>query len=549
MAGTVQVGSVELPATVHLSGADNVARSIAWSTATYPGGADFALLGRADNFADSLSSGAVQGKLHAPLLLTASGSLDPRVKAELGRLKARVVYLFGGTSAIAPAVADELSGAGYTVRRIAGTDRIGTATAAAETFFPEATAAILVRGFGDAADPTRAFADSLAAGAVAAGIQQPILFSTTGALSPTTRTYLQQHPIRQVTIVGGTAALSEQVENEVKALAPESGRVAGFTRADTARAVSGALETSEIVLINGSDPNAWADGFAAAGRAARVYLTAGDALPGATAQDIANADESNGLVCGTTVSNVACTRAEQMRALNIDFPQQGAFVPMTPDGGGGASGIYFPSTTDVCYDAFALPPDIAGAAIHRVVDNSTVLQLKLDAAAEDDPFGCSYGLAAATVADLKANPADYKLVVDLGNGTVEGAYTNLDFFAQAAILPEQEVPGPGDANAAGFGFVFTTDTPGQLCAGMVIFGFGAAPTAAHIHDGDAGVSGPVLVPLTTPSSGDFSESIGCYTVGDATVSAVKTDPTGYYLNVHTSQYPNGAARGQLIPFG
>src|SRR4029079_12429375 len=126
-------------------------------------------------------------------------------------------------------------------------------------------------------------------------------------------------------------------------------------------------------------------------------------------------------------------------------------------------------------------PDITGAAIHRIADNSKVLDLKVDDAADDDPFGCTYDLPAATVADLKANPGDYKLVLNIGSTTAEGPYTNLDFFGQAALLGESEVPGPGDPNGAGFGFVFTTDAPGQLCGGMVLFGLSAQPTAAHIH--------------------------------------------------------------------
>ena len=167
MAGVIQVGSVAPPATIRLSATDNVGTAIAWSKTSHPDGAGFALLGRADSFADSLSTGAAQGKLGAPLLVTSSGGLDPRVKAELARLKVRVVYLFGGTGALSPAIADELQAAGYTVRRIAGADRLGTATAAAETFLPEATSAILVRGFASGGDPTRAFVDSLAAGAFA----------------------------------------------------------------------------------------------------------------------------------------------------------------------------------------------------------------------------------------------------------------------------------------------------------------------------------------------------------------------------------------------
>jgi len=124
---------------------------------------------------------------------------------------------------------------------------------------------------------------------------------------------------------------------------------------------------------------------------------------------------------------------------------------------------------------------------------------------------------------------------------LKGTLTHIRTVAVAGILSEQEVPGPGDANAGGFGFVLSTDTANELCIGMVIFGFGAAPTAAHVHDADSGTAGPVVITLATPSNGDFAESIDCYTVAPALATDLIAHPAGYYINVHTSQFPNGAA--------
>lgn len=549
MAGVVQVGSVDPPATIRLAGADNVARAIAWSRSTYPDGASFALLGRSDGFADSLSTGGVQGKLHAPLLLTASDGLDARVRAELSRLQVQVVYLFGGTSALSAAVADQLTAAGYTVRRVAGTDRLLTATAAAETFMPEATSAIIVRGFGDAADPTRAFADSLAAGSAASRSGEPLLFSTTAALSPATRSYLEQHPISSVTLVGGTAALSDQVQADLEAMEIEVERVAGFTRADTARNLAGDGGT-ESVVVDGSNADGWVDGFAAAGRGGQVLVSAGDILPGATAQALAFTDESVGIVCGTTVTATACDRAEDVRDLELDFPTLGAFVDDDPatEAVAGASGLYpVPNGTDLCYDAFAVFGDIEAASIHRAIDDSTVVTMALEPATENDPFGCSFGLPAATVADIVANPGDYYTRIETADGAVEGPISNMEILGIAAMLGEAEVPGPGDADGVGFGFLFAMDTPGLLCGGMFTDGLSADPTAAHLHQGAAGASGPVALTLLTPPNG--GPSLGCYDAGEALISSIRTAPGDFYLNVHTAAFPSGAVRGQLISFG
>jgi hypothetical protein len=69
----------------------------------------------------------------------------------------------------------------------------------------------------------------------------------------------------------------------------------------------------------------------------------------------------------------------------------------------------------------------------------------------------------------------------------------------------------------------------------------AAPSAAHIHKGVAGVAGPIVVPL-----GAAYHAKGCTTSPSAAVaSQIAKNPAGYYVNVHNAKYPAGALRGQL----
>src|SRR5205809_1596734 len=104
MSGVVQVGAAAGP-TVRLAATDNISAAIAWSKFDHEDGtAPTALLARDDVFADSLSSGGAQGALPAPLLLTKSNSLDPRVSAELKRLGTRRAYILGGPGAISAGV-------------------------------------------------------------------------------------------------------------------------------------------------------------------------------------------------------------------------------------------------------------------------------------------------------------------------------------------------------------------------------------------------------------------------------------------------------------
>ncbi|HEY6748937.1 MAG TPA: CHRD domain-containing protein [Mycobacteriales bacterium] len=72
------------------------------------------------------------------------------------------------------------------------------------------------------------------------------------------------------------------------------------------------------------------------------------------------------------------------------------------------------------------------------------------------------------------------------------------------------------------------------------------PTAAEIHAGGRGVDGPVVVPLfATPRPADGSVS-GSVTVTDPTLlDALRSNPQGFYADLHTTAFPDGAARAQL----
>ena len=87
-------------------------------------------------------------------------------------------------------------------------------------------------------DPTQAFADSLAAGGWAADAEFPVLLSQTELLSDSTEAYIDGSAIENVFLVGGTAALSEQVQTDLEALGVTVTRIEGPTRFDTAVAIA-----------------------------------------------------------------------------------------------------------------------------------------------------------------------------------------------------------------------------------------------------------------------------------------------------------------------
>ena len=66
--------------------------------------------------------------------------------------------------------------------------------------------------------------------------------------------------------------------------------------------------------------------------------------------------------------------------------------------------------------------------------------------------------------------------------------------------------------------------------------------AAHIHQGGRGVNGPPVVMLSRNPAGAWQ---GCTDAGSALAGAIGGNPAGFYVNLHTAAYPNGAIRGQL----
>ena len=67
----------------------------------------------------------------------------------------------------------------------------------------------------------------------------------------------------------------------------------------------------------------------------------------------------------------------------------------------------------------------------------------------------------------------------------------------------------------------------------------ATPTLFHIHQGAAGVAGPVVVDFVPLLPG----GVGCVRVERSLARAIKQHPANYYFNIHTGEFPAGAVRG------
>ncbi|MGI8759276.1 MAG: CHRD domain-containing protein [Acidimicrobiales bacterium] len=110
-----------------------------------------------------------------------------------------------------------------------------------------------------------------------------------------------------------------------------------------------------------------------------------------------------------------------------------------------------------------------------------------------------------------------------------------------ALTGAAEVPGPGDPDGAGTARLTLNSGQEEICFALSVSGIAPA-TAAHIHKGSAEMAGPVVVPLVPSTSGSSS---GCVAVDRDLVKEIRNDPANYYVNVHNSEHPAGALRGQL----
>jgi len=106
-----------------------------------------------------------------------------------------------------------------------------------------------------------------------------------------------------------------------------------------------------------------------------------------------------------------------------------------------------------------------------------------------------------------------------------------------------EVPGPGDPDGRGTATITLNHGQGTVCWQIWVSDITLPATAAHIHEAPVGVAGPVDVALSAPDASGFAS--GCATVSREEIKEIIQHPEEYYVNVHTTDYPAGALRGQL----
>jgi hypothetical protein len=174
----------------------------------------------------------------------------------------------------------------------------------------------------------------------------------------------------------------------------------------------------------------------------------------------------------------------------------------------------------------------------------------------------TFPIAADVAQRMLQNPSSFYVNVHttaLPGGAVRGqlAFVTGNAVRYAAELrPSNEVP---PVNSTGFGSAFVTIDPinNNIAWDVRVGGIGN-PSLSHIHRGAAGVSGPVVINFATSAA----QIAGGRSSGNAPITAMQSGnlqpadltnlanpatASGYYVNVHSSTFPTGEVRGQLVP--
>jgi hypothetical protein len=147
-----------------------------------------------------------------------------------------------------------------------------------------------------------------------------------------------------------------------------------------------------------------------------------------------------------------------------------------------------------------------------------------------------------STADLLLSGGHYVNVHTPANqgGELRGQITpsNIEVYG---VVPsgDQEVP-PVTTDASGTGAI-TLNTATGLIVGTINV-FDIAPTMAHIHAGEVGVNGPVVITLVDAGNGVFTVP------AETVLTMAQMDlmqAEGLYTNFHTTENPGGEIRGQI----
>lgn len=252
----------------------------------------------------------------------------------------------------------------------------------------------------------------------------------------------------------------------------------------------------------------------------------------------------------------------------IDFDVQAKFSgPVT------VTGLHIRNGAAGAAGPIVIPTDVNGADKSITVDSTGRVHIFKQVQV---PSVTPPAISLQTIADLLANPQNYYVNIQTATNSA-GAMRGQLVPADARVLmgfmsTANEVP---PANVSGSGVASVLVLRGRAADGSVPlataifnldyqkFDAGTIFTGFHIHNGAAGVNGPVIIntglsgtnTVTVDSTGagnlnftvPMSPLDASFATEVATVNSLFTTPANQYINIHTTQFPGGVMRDQMHP--
>ena len=126
--------------------------------------------------------------------------------------------------------------------------------------------------------------------------------------------------------------------------------------------------------------------------------------------------------------------------------------------------------------------------------------------------------------------------------------TSPDRTFSTSLKGADESPLAGDPDGSGSASIAVSSTQNRICFDIRVSRIWLPATSAFIGQGPPGISGPIVASFIAP--GVSGVSTGCVSgLAAGVVSGIIANPSGYYVNVTTPDYPSGAIRGQLSSCG
>lgn len=214
---------------------------------------------------DALTGTLLASSMNAPLLLVDKFT---NIEDELLRLGVKNVYLLGGEMVIDNSIENDLQRAGYEVNRIDGESRLGTAVAVAKETMQQTDHVFLTND-----GRSGALVDALAVGPISGMYLSPIMLTTRDTISSETLDAIIDMKVKQISIIGGTSAVSEEVENVLASRGLEVKRISGDNRWQTAEKIAELyLSPGAAIVVNDGYSGSLADALVSGHIGAKLHV-------------------------------------------------------------------------------------------------------------------------------------------------------------------------------------------------------------------------------------------------------------------------------------